>query len=416
MHDRMQGIIVVATLGCCLLAGHVSSQDVTCTSGVESFNVVLNPGDSFQLSTAGRRYQPNMDCSATYKLGEGCDTAIVDCYKFKTQGNKWCTKGDLFTIDADILGSETFCRKNGPWDYEVYGDFQIHFTSNGKKQRPGFECTVSCSSDGSGSGSGGSEKDCICGLAKRSNRIVGGHETEEYEYPWQVGLAVNGELYGGAVISDQWVLTAANIKPTIDSTVILGGWDQNSPASIIVKPEAVVQHPLYDPSNHNYDFSLLKLPTPVNFTAFPNIRPICLPVDDSESYEGYNATVTGWGDVYPGGGVGPANGRLHEVEVKVLSNAACKSSSYPAGQITDQMLCAGAEDGGKDACHSDDGGPLFTIKHDSPLKNYEHIGVVSSRKDGCGQAGYPGIYARTTAQLAWIQSTTSGTFTTCPRE
>lgn len=39
-----------------------------------------------------------------------------------------------------------------------------------------------------------------------------------------------------------------------------------------------------------------------------------------------------------------------EVTVKILSNKKCRESGYGPKKITDNMLCAGYDDGGKDSC------------------------------------------------------------------
>ena len=62
-------------------------------------------------------------------------------------------------------------------------------------------------------------------------------------------------------------------------------------------------HPNYDSSTTNYDFSMLRLATAIDFAAFPHIRPACLPTDDSNSYAGDIATVTGWGTTSSGGSI-----------------------------------------------------------------------------------------------------------------
>lgn len=41
---------------------------------------------------------------------------------------------------------------------------------------------------------------------------------------------------------------------------------------------------------------------------------------------------------------------LQEVIVPIISNAECRSMNYPSGRITDNMLCAGYKEGGKDSC------------------------------------------------------------------
>jgi hypothetical protein len=56
-----------------------------------------------------------------------------------------------------------------------------------------------------------------CGVSNKSNeeRIVGGTEAKQNEFPWQAWLVIslgNGRYYscGGSLISNQWILTAAH--------------------------------------------------------------------------------------------------------------------------------------------------------------------------------------------------------------
>ena len=41
---------------------------------------------------------------------------------------------------------------------------------------------------------------------------------------------------------------------------------------------------------------------------------------------------------------------LHEITVPIFSNDVCRSLRYKRYEITDNMMCAGFVDGGKDSC------------------------------------------------------------------
>lgn len=108
--------------------------------------------------------------------------------------------------------------------------------------------------------------------------------------------------------------------------------------------------------------------------------------------------VTGWGAIREGG---PTSDTLQEVQVPIMSNSECRKSKYGERRITDNMLCAGYKDGGKDSCQGDSGGPLHVVQHGQ----HQLAGVVSWG-EGCAKGGYPGVYARVNRYGTWIRSLT----------
>lgn len=91
---------------------------------------------------------------------------------------------------------------------------------------------------------------------------------------------------------------------------------------------------------------------------------------------------------------------LQMVQVPILNQQHC-NKQYK-GRITDQMICAGYEKGGKDSCQGDSGGPLSTRISNRPLL----VGVVSWGI-GCARPDYAGVYARVTSVRSWIKSHTN---------
>jgi len=306
--------------------------------------------------------------------------------------------------DASVtLKFKTNKRRRG-WGFRCYVDseeqsFSPNATTTTTTAAPGVTTTTS---------SNGNTENCQCGVKNSGNRIVGGVETEANEYPWQVALVSSSgsrPFCGGTLISCSHVLTAAHCTAGSSASgisVLLGEHRIDDSSFNRVPLSKITDHPNYNNGNLDNDFSILTLATPVEFSN--TVAPACLPTSGANDYAGVLATVSGWGTLSSGGNQPTV---LNEVDVTVQSNADCKSA-YGSSSITDNMICAA--DAGKDSCQGDSGGPLV-----APASNgrYELIGVVSWGY-GCAMAQYPGVYARVTVQMNWIQSNTVGTqFSSC---
>jgi len=266
-------------------------------------------------------------------------------------------------------------------------------------------CDASCPLQETGTSPG----TCQCGVkgGAANGRIVGGQETEEHEYPWQVGLVRrNGRtpFCGGTLISSTHVLTAAHCTDDFKASRIRVLLGEHSIADSVynrVDVAEIINHPDWDSPTIDNDYAILRLAKPVTFTN--KVAPACLPADTAATYAGVVATVTGWGRLIHEGNQ-PTT--LQEVDLTVTTKTACENA-YGGHDITDNMICAAAS--GKSSCNGDSGGPLIAPENGRQAL----IGVVSFGVS-CATDFYPSVFARVTEKMSWILANTAGTFSsTC---
>ena len=92
---------------------------------------------------------------------------------------------------------------------------------------------------------------------------------------------------------------------------------------------------------------------------------------------------------------------LVKVDVPILDNGVCQKwfSEKNSFRIADTVMCAGLEEGGRDACSADSGGPLSISQSGRRLV----VGVVSAGSE-CASPKLPGLYTRVNSYVSWISA------------
>uniref|UniRef100_A0A3Q2XRK2 Tryptase gamma-like n=1 Tax=Hippocampus comes TaxID=109280 RepID=A0A3Q2XRK2_HIPCM len=243
----------------------------------------------------------------------------------------------------------------------------------------------------------------VCGRAVLNNRIVGGQEASLGDWPWQASLQFDTGKYfcGASLINSEWLLSAAHcFIRNIPITAVLGlqsleGSNPNNVSRSIVE---VIYHPNYNPISYDNDVALVKLSSPVPFNDF--IGPVCLAANGSTFLTGIESWVTGWGKIGEGVPL-PSPKNLMEVKVSVVGNRQCGCDFKSLRKITDNMICAGLREGGKDACQGDSGSPMVSKQGSKWIQS----GLVSFGQ-GCARPKLPGVYARVSQYQDWISNYT----------
>merc|ERR1712141_646530 len=214
------------------------------------------------------------------------------------------------------------------------------------------------------------------------DKIVGGHEAEPNQWPWQVALFVDNAWFcGGALISENYVLTAAHCVDGASYFDVMAGAhnvrESNEPNRVEITSFNGWTHPQWSPNDLANDIALIEL-----------------------------VTCTGWGKPSDNaGGISPV---LRMVEDRpIISNSQCNAIYGIVGPGVVYIDTTG----GKGTCNVDSGGPL-NMKFDTKNKDgsagqkWKQVGVVSFGASAGCEVGYPAGFSRTEYYRDWVMSET----------
>uniref|UniRef100_A0A452SYF0 Acrosin n=1 Tax=Ursus maritimus TaxID=29073 RepID=A0A452SYF0_URSMA len=246
-----------------------------------------------------------------------------------------------------------------------------------------------------------------CGKPQQLNRIVGGEDSTDAEWPWVVSIQKNGTHHcAGTLLTSRWVVTAAHCFKGYFS-VLLGAWQLGNPGprSQEVGIAWVQSHPVYSwKEGSRADIALVRLERSVHFSE--RVLPICLPDSSVRLSPNTRCWIAGWGMPLPH----PQT--LQKLEVPIIDSEICSRLYWRGagqGAITEDMLCAGYLEGRRDACLGDSGGPLMCQVEGTWL-----LAGIISWGEGLDALGW--FYQKTNTTLVSSQVSTtskSGPSLTC---
>ncbi|XP_044261213.1 serine protease 53-like [Tribolium madens] len=233
-------------------------------------------------------------------------------------------------------------------------------------------------------------------------RIVNGEEAQDGQFPWQVAImgksaAIPRYLCGGALISDQWVLTAGHcVDGAISAKIYSGSARLSANNKTTSEAAEFIRHEQFDAIYLNNDIGLIKLKEAVTIDEYT--KPIVLA--ETELEDSTNVTVSGWGQISDSD-KNPTSDILNYITIPTISNDKCKV--YYGGTIVlPSLVCTSGGNPIKSPCLGDSGGPVVTNPDTNPL----HVAIFSFVNGyGC-EMDYPAGYTRTAYYRDWIREKT----------
>ncbi|XP_054732810.1 chymotrypsin BI-like [Anastrepha obliqua] len=243
------------------------------------------------------------------------------------------------------------------------------------------------------------------GGAQAMDRIFGGSVAQRHSFPYQVGLLLQRPkgLYwcGGALISDEFILTAAHCVDMAKRALVFLGAHEIKNANelgqvrIMVKRSNFIIYPTWNPRRLKDDIALVRLPVPIEFNE--RIHPIPLPSRSYEykSFQNKLAIASGWGR-YAMGSHAISN-VLRYVKLRVIDGGTCKRS-FPLSFRNTNICTSGKY--ARSTCNGDSGGPLVVRRKYTNKRIL--IGLTSFGSiHGC-DLGYPAAFTKVASYLDWI--------------
>uniref|UniRef100_A0A671WK23 complement subcomponent C1r n=1 Tax=Sparus aurata TaxID=8175 RepID=A0A671WK23_SPAAU len=409
-------------------------------------NEGLSHGWSLDYST----YSEEVKCPFPGNVAKGRVTPTLTEYFYRDYIHVTCKRGYRLIMDGQkIRWFSAMCQSDGQWQLPLpecqlidceepkpllnggltflsgvknqYGSVvQYHCNEPFYFFPGGGNVSFTCKADGKWrSNHNDATLTCIpvCGKPRKLiptyQRTVGGSEGPDNTIPWHVLLYINGQIGGGMVIADRWILTAAhilthdgNLVSKDDVQISMGLIDVHTLLGSHAYAASIHIHPEYNNPNgldYNNDIALIKLQDAITFNS--SIMPICLPAEGATYVTDMIGLVSGF-TIRDTDNYRILTDNIKYVHLLVVEQETCSTSvnelrkTKDLPSLTNNMFCAGVPDGGKDSCHGDRGSPL-SVRDGG---RFWAAGIVSWGVD-CRHRGTYGIYTRVANYLDWINKT-----------
>ncbi|KXN70029.1 trypsin-like serine protease, partial [Conidiobolus coronatus NRRL 28638] len=224
--------------------------------------------------------------------------------------------------------------------------------------------------------------------------IVGGQQTEAFQYPFMVFVTDKKQQCGGTIVGRNLIVTAAHCITSQNPSeyrVVAHRHnlqtDTGSEGAVTFQVNEVVVHPSYDPQSFDNDIALLILNND-NANAISGFdMDKMIKLDTQGQRDGSATKVIGWGRTQGGGATSPV---LKETDLKIVGGDQCSRLFGPFNPS--YKICAAPVHEGDSACQGDSGGPL--------ISGDTLVGVVSHGAPNCN--GPASVYTRVSNYASWI--------------
>ena len=190
------------------------------------------------------------------------------------------------------------------------------------------------------------------GLVFGEGRISQGSDAYIEDFPFQASLYLDGVgfICGATIISKSSVLTAALCFRSIedeemrDVQIRVGSAQRESGGELYYAEYIIIHEEFDEPTRGNNNIALIILTDDLVYSS--SIRPVFIPRSGwNEVPPGKEVYVSGWG--YTGANAQDLSDTLQYAKIEIIDPRVCEEIY---SRFTENMLCAGTQEGGRNAC------------------------------------------------------------------